>query len=45
MTKNYPRNIGIPTQGFAAGPCLPKDAIQLYVSDKQNSRLIKILTK
>ena len=41
MTKNYPRNIGIPTQGFAAGPCLPKDAIQLYVSDKQNSRLIK----
>ncbi len=41
MTKNYPRNIGIPTQGFAAGPCLPKDAIQLHISDRKNSKLIK----
>ena len=41
MKKNYPRNEGIPAQGFAAGPCLPKDAIQLHMSDKQNSKLIK----
>ena len=41
MKKNYPRNEGIPAQGFAAGPCLPKDAIQLHMADKQNSKLIK----
>ena len=41
MLKDYPRNIGIPSQGFAAGPCLPKDAIQLHISDKKNSKLIK----
>jgi len=41
MTINYPRNKGIPTQGFAAGPCLPKDAIQLTVSDKKASKLLE----
>ena len=41
MTKNYSRNDGLPTQGFAAGPCLPKDAVQLYLSNKSNSKLIK----
>lgn len=29
MTWNYPRLKGIPTPGFAAGPCLFKDAMQL----------------
>ena len=41
MKKNYPRNFGLPTQGFAAGPCLPKDAVQLYLSNKKRSKLIK----
>jgi UDP-N-acetyl-D-mannosaminuronic acid dehydrogenase len=41
MTKDYPRNAGLPTQGFAAGPCLPKDAVQLYLSNKQKSKLIR----
>ena len=41
MTKNYPRNAGLPTQGFAAGPCLPKDAVQLYLSNKRRSKLIR----
>ena len=29
MRHNYPRSQGIPTPGFAAGPCLFKDAMQL----------------
>ncbi len=41
MTVDYPRNAGLPTQGFAAGPCLPKDAVQLNVSDKNTSKLLK----
>ena len=41
MTKDYSRNAGLPTQGFAAGPCLPKDAVQLYLSNKRKSKLIK----
>ncbi|MBK69578.1 MAG: nucleotide sugar dehydrogenase [Legionellales bacterium] len=41
MTDRYPRNMDMPTQGFAAGPCLPKDAVQLFLSDRLNSNLIK----
>jgi UDP-N-acetyl-D-mannosaminuronic acid dehydrogenase len=29
MTQNYPRNQGVPKPGFAAGPCLFKDTMQL----------------
>jgi UDP-N-acetyl-D-mannosaminuronic acid dehydrogenase len=29
MKRNYPRARGIPTPGFAAGPCLMKDTMQL----------------
>jgi len=29
MRRNYPRARGIPTSGFAAGPCLMKDTMQL----------------
>ncbi len=29
MTHNYPRTAGMPKPGFAAGPCLFKDAMQL----------------
>jgi len=31
MTKDYPRLRGFPRAGFAAGPCLLKDAVQLSV--------------
>ena len=39
ITKDYPRNKDMPKQGFAAGPCLPKDAIQLWHSSKKFSKL------
>jgi UDP-N-acetyl-D-mannosaminuronic acid dehydrogenase len=29
MLTNYPRAAGLPPAGFAAGPCLPKDTIEL----------------
>jgi UDP-N-acetyl-D-mannosaminuronic acid dehydrogenase len=29
MMMNYPRAAGLPRAGFAAGPCLPKDTIEL----------------
>jgi UDP-N-acetyl-D-mannosaminuronic acid dehydrogenase len=29
MLKDYPRASGLPPAGFAAGPCLPKDTIEL----------------
>ena len=29
MKHNYPRAKGMPTPGFAAGPCLVKDTMQL----------------
>jgi UDP-N-acetyl-D-mannosaminuronic acid dehydrogenase len=41
MTDNYPRNYGLPKHGFAGGPCLPKDAIQLFFSGKRYSLLAK----
>ena len=41
MKDNYPRNAGLPKQGFAGGPCLPKDAIQLFFSNKKYSSLSK----
>ena len=37
---NYPRNHDLPNSGFAAGPCLPKDAIQLWNSCKSHSDLV-----
>jgi len=39
MTSYYPRNYDFPKQGFAGGPCLPKDAIQLWHSCKTYSKL------
>jgi len=41
ITFNYPRNSGLPKQGFAAGPCLPKDAVQLYNSCPKYAKLSK----
>jgi UDP-N-acetyl-D-mannosaminuronic acid dehydrogenase len=36
MTRNYPRAKDFPTAGFAAGPCLFKDAMQLEAFHRQN---------
>ena len=30
MTKGYERNKDLPKAGFAAGPCLVKDTMQLF---------------
>ena len=32
LTRDYPRMAGLPTSGFAAGPCLFKDTMQLAAS-------------
>ncbi|HJU10582.1 MAG TPA: UDP binding domain-containing protein, partial [Candidatus Binataceae bacterium] len=34
MTHNYPRAVDLPTPGFAAGPCLFKDTMQLAAFSK-----------
>lgn len=36
MKKGYPRMESIPGPGFAAGPCLMKDTMQLFAFEKQN---------
>jgi len=36
MTYDYPRTKGLPTPGFAAGPCLFKDAMQLSAFSNNN---------
>ena len=40
ITFLYPRNKDLPKQGFAAGPCLPKDALQLWQSSRKHTNLI-----
>jgi UDP-N-acetyl-D-mannosaminuronic acid dehydrogenase len=40
ITLSYPRNKDLPKQGFAAGPCLPKDALQLWQSSRNHTNLI-----
>jgi UDP-N-acetyl-D-mannosaminuronic acid dehydrogenase len=39
MMKNYPRSKDFPVPGFAAGPCLPKDSLQLVAYSRQSSPL------
>jgi len=39
MTRNYPRAADFPGAGFAAGPCLFKDAMQLEAFHRQNFAL------
>lgn len=36
MVKDYPRNRDLPRPGFAAGPCLFKDTMQLAAFDQNN---------
>lgn len=39
MTVGYPRMGSIPSPGFAAGPCLMKDTMQLFAFQRQNFTL------
>lgn len=39
MKDGYPRMAGIPRAGFAAGPCLMKDTMQLFAFEKHNFAL------
>jgi UDP-N-acetyl-D-mannosaminuronic acid dehydrogenase len=36
MTRDYPRMAGLPRSGFAAGPCLLKDTMQLAAANNNN---------
>ena len=36
LTRDYPRMAGLPRAGFAAGPCLFKDTMQLAAANKNN---------
>lgn len=36
LTRDYPRMAGLPTSGFAAGPCLFKDTMQLAAAYNNN---------
>ena len=45
MRDNYDRNISIPSAGFAAGPCLLKDTMQLSSFYKHNFSLGKSAMK
>lgn len=39
MTRDYPRMAGLPRAGFAAGPCLFKDTMQLAAANNNNFSL------
>jgi UDP-N-acetyl-D-mannosaminuronic acid dehydrogenase len=39
MTRDYPRMAGLPKGGFAAGPCLLKDTMQLAAANNNNFSL------
>jgi UDP-N-acetyl-D-mannosaminuronic acid dehydrogenase len=39
LTRDYPRMAGLPTSGFAAGPCLFKDTMQLAAATNNNFAL------
>jgi UDP-N-acetyl-D-mannosaminuronic acid dehydrogenase len=39
MTRDYPRMAGLPKSGFAAGPCLLKDTMQLAAANNNNFSL------
>src|SRR4029077_15963537 len=39
MTRDYPRMAGLPKSGFAAGPCLFKDTMQLGAATNNNFAL------
>ena len=41
MKDNYSRNENLPNAGFAAGPCLPKDTLQLSARYNHNFKLFK----
>jgi UDP-N-acetyl-D-mannosaminuronic acid dehydrogenase len=39
MCQDYPRLVGMPGPGLAAGPCLVKDTMQLAAFSKHNFSL------
>src|SRR5262249_45975296 len=39
MKRDYPRMAGLPSSGFAAGPCLFKDTMQLAAANNNNFSL------
>ena len=39
LTRDYPRMAGLPMSGFAAGPCLFKDTMQLAAANQNNFSL------
>lgn len=39
LTRDYPRMVGLPRSGFAAGPCLFKDTMQLASANHNNFAL------
>jgi UDP-N-acetyl-D-mannosaminuronic acid dehydrogenase len=39
LTRDYPRMAGLPRAGFAAGPCLFKDTMQLSTANRNNFSL------
>src|SRR5262249_55093862 len=39
LTRDYPRMAGLPKSGFAAGPCLFKDTMQLAAANDNNFQL------
>jgi UDP-N-acetyl-D-mannosaminuronic acid dehydrogenase len=39
LTRDYPRMAGLPSSGFAAGPCLFKDTMQLAAANNNNFSL------
>ena len=39
LTRDYPRMAGLPKSGFAAGPCLFKDTMQLAAANNNNFSL------
>jgi UDP-N-acetyl-D-mannosaminuronic acid dehydrogenase len=39
LTRDYPRMAGLPRSGFAAGPCLFKDTMQLAAANNNNFEL------
>ena len=45
MRDNYIRNENLPKAGFAAGPCLPKDTLQLSSQYSHKYELFKIVIK
>lgn len=45
MTQQYPRSNGLMAPGFAGGPCLRKDTVQLFSSTQPQSELLAAIIR